>query len=774
MQPYIAVIRDSFHAALSSRILWVAFLAIWLLLGALAPIGYREDFTTTFRGQDFHNGTRMKAMLARGLVDPSADNTPVGRLAAAMPEDLRRQLQRVGEGDEVRIRLSVLADALNDRLDDESWYDAQAWQSTLRLKELRELDDLPDGELNDSMRRRRARLRIEAALPGVFETRASRSIMLTYAGLDFPANLAVDKTQFSTLINQWVIPVIIDWLLGFALVFLGILVTASIIPDMLQPGSLHLLLSKPVSRSMLLLSKFVGGCAFVFLCVVQLIVGLYLVAGLRLDVWNIRLLWCIPVSVFLFAVFYSVSTVAGLRWRSPILAIGLTMIFGTICLVVGIVGGFFDGLVTRPDQIQGLAVAGDSLFGSTRGGGLVRLDRDENRWVEVFESDAMSPDRVLPPIKLNDTTIATARVRGGRFNPFGSGALDMLVLNETDDWNPEPSLRLPAATSWLFSAGDSVLAMNTGELAITSRKSILEAAGQPTDDDAEEDESEETDWLAKLTNMMGGVTSGFTSVLPERMAITPPRAVIVDTDGKWLGALSRGRLVRLERTESPGERWTLTAERPLEGEASLRGVLARSLDDLLVARAEEPIQLFNSETLEPTGQIELPASLLPTSAVGLGESGRFALVTSDGRCRIVERGESKEWRIGGPLAIREVESSFYERDSNRLMVVHHIDRVDVLSADDLTMIEQIRPSLSRWRLVNRYAITPLRLIIPQTGELGETIAAMVSGKSALSFDDGTEEGELVRYDIIRPVASCATFITVMLLIGCVYFSTRDF
>ena len=69
--------------------------------------------------------------------------------------------------------------------------------------------------------------------------------------------------------------------------------------------------------------------------IVQLVVGLYLVAGFRLDVWNLRLLWCIPVSVFLFSVFYSVSAVAGLRWRSPILAIALTTIFGTICLVVG-------------------------------------------------------------------------------------------------------------------------------------------------------------------------------------------------------------------------------------------------------------------------------------------------------------------------------------------------------------------------------------------------------------------------------------------------------
>ena len=159
MSPYFAVVRDSFHAALASRVLWIAFIAIWLLLGALSPIGYREDFTTTFRGRDFHNGTRLKAMLAQGLVDDEVKQTPAGRIAAVMPEDLARQLKRVGDGDEVRIRLSVLADALNECLDDESWYDEESWSSALRFRELRDLERLGE-DLDNSLRRRRARLRI--------------------------------------------------------------------------------------------------------------------------------------------------------------------------------------------------------------------------------------------------------------------------------------------------------------------------------------------------------------------------------------------------------------------------------------------------------------------------------------------------------------------------------------------------------------------------------------------------------------------------------------
>ena len=112
------------------------------------------------------------------------------------------------------------------------------------------------------------------------------------------------------------------------------------------------------------------------------------------------------------------------------------------------------------------------------------------------------------------------------------------------------------------------------------------------------------------------------------------------------------------------------------------------------------------------------------------------------------------------------------KDIQRLR--HHIDRIDVVHPSDLSIVERIRPSLQRWRLIDRYVMSPLRMLIPQTGELGETIESMVSGKSAVTIDDGSEQGQVVRYDILRPVLSCATFITVMLGLSCLFFATRDF
>ena len=780
MKPYLAIIRDSFHAALASRVLWIAFVAIWLVLAALAPFGYQEDLTTDFRGaRDLENRSRLRGLLAQGLTDPELADTAVGRLAAVMPENIAEELMAVSEGKETTLRTSEYADALNKCLDDESWYDEEAWASTLRLAELRELDELADEELDESKRRRRARLRIEAAMPGVFATRSAKSISLIYAGFDFPAELAVDKTRFVGIINQLVVPLIIDWLLGFILIFLGILVTASMIPDMLQPGSLHLLLSKPVSRSMLLISKFIGGCAFVFLCVIQLVVGLYFVAGLRLDIWNARLLWCIPVSVFLFSVFYSVSVLAGLRWRSPILAIGVTTMFGGICFVVGIIGGVFDGFVTGPARIKSMAVLGDVTFASTQGSGLIRYDNKSNEWVEIFSSGAISMDRVIAPVVIDQDTIVTSRTTGGRMNPFGSGSSDLLVLSADNDWEPEPSVGLPPATVSLYKAGDSLLTLSGGNLNQTGIAGVLAAAGEEPADEKKEEEKTETLGLAggllgRLSSMLGVAPAGFKSVLPRGMAIDPPSVIIVSASGNDLYVLSRARLLRFARSDD-GQSWTQAAERELKGDPSIAGVIAVSGTLVMVSRAEQPIELFDRETFEPIAEVDLSDRLLPTSVVGMGES-RFMLLTSDARCRIVAPKDSTEngFALSDCVGPSAVEAITYAPDQRLVYLAHHTDQVDMLNADDLVKQREIDPSLSVWRRVDKYLISPLRFVIPQTGELGETIGSIVSGKSAITVRDASGEEQVVRYDIIRPVFSCSLFIGVMLMLNCIYFGTRDY
>lgn len=822
IRPYLTVVIDSFRSAFASRVLWVALIVIYIFLLAIAPIGYREVFTTTFRWPDFANGTRMKAMLARGIaeLDHQGDDaltrgkeTPPGRIARNLPVELQGNLRKVAEGQEVRIQLDVFADGLNQLYENDRWYDAEVWKKTPRLRELREIESLDESELSDDLRKRRDRLRIEAALPGVFENRGSRSIAFTYAGMSFPAVLQIEKPQFQMLLNHFVLRIIIEWVLGFAMIFLGILVTAAIIPDMLQPGSLHLLLSKPVSRGWLFLAKFVGGCAFVFVCVTQLIIGLWLIAGLRLDVWNARLLLCIPVCVFLFAVFYSVSAVAGLKWRSPILAIGLANVFGAACLIIGMAGGLSDAFVVERDRISGLTVSGDTIIAATRGGHLRRYDSGQSAWVNLFPDDNGSSDRIIPPVTLSGGTVATARVRGGRMNVFGSGATPLLLVDPQPNSIPEPSIELPAGTLALHAMPDgAILAQNSGELMI-ARASDLRPLNEPenaADEPAEaagvegektaENESPRAKpdagsgfgiWLPKLMKMMGGPSDGFDSVLPEGMTLTSPSSVAVSQDGNSLIVLSGGRLTRLDRPSPSGSpsdqsRWARSAE--AEVTVAGRNAWLRYISDSVVVllQPKEPPKFFSDSLqpleVDPTVVAEI-GELSVLSAVSCHAADCLVIHASNGQAWVVSADNEQTFRVRRLGRMSRVEAIRWDNDTGELWVAQKIDQVAVWNLRDVSggrlpsrPERELRPSISGWRLVERYVVTPLRMITPQTGELGDTIASIVSGEDSLQlpFASAGEPAIVERYNVWRPVLTCGGFIAVMLLIGCVYFSRTDF
>lgn len=821
MRPYLAVVMDSFRSAFASRILWIAFLAIWLLLAALAPIGFQEVYTTRFRGEELSNGTQLKAMLARGLIDPQEEGTALGRLSAAMPGSLKKQLRTVARQN-TPIQKWALADGLNRALDDESWYDQEAWQGTIRLTELKELDKLSEKQITEDQRRRRARLRIEAALPGGLIPRPSRSINLSYAGFAFPVDFPVTKKQFLVLVNQYVIPVMMDWLLGFILVFLGILVTASIIPEMLQPGSLHLLVSKPISRFGLLIAKYIGGCTFVLLCVCQLVVGLWAIAAWRLELWNPAILWCIPVAVFLFAVYFSVSLLAGLQWRSPILSIGVTCLFGGFVLVVGIFGGYFDQFVTGPEQISSMVKSADQLLVTTRGRQLRVFNDQANGWDDLFDKESVRRrDLLVRPVAISDDVFVSAKISGGQYNLYGNGTLEMLVLDRRADYKPIPLLPVPNGTRQFLVFGDQLLAMNNAGLLATPVSSVLQRIeterarldDQGDDSEPEEEAAEENpevtdqdlqavnqmeqlawtqDLVGNLFRMQGGAVEEFQPILPEEIQLVEPLAATVAAGGKWLVLYSRGRLFWFGQPAPSSDQTTLELIGQLElpGSDAARTRLAASGQQVLVARADEPVRWLDLASGKLVGgklvgEIEVGSrdSVIDVSTLAdkpvaendAASSGRFAVLTSDGTLHLVERqGDALAART---LGLDDVHSIDFDSDSQRLLVAHDIDQVEIVAvASDGSLLSDrsIRATPAGWRKLDSWVMEPLRTLTPQTGELSETVAGLVSGRGSSAIERGFGDAEVRRYRIWRPVLSCGMFIVAIMSLSCFLFVRRDF
>lgn len=126
-------------------------------------------------------------------------------------------------------------------------------------------------------------------------------------------------------------------------VLIGVIITASFIPNLLQKGAVDLWLSKPIHRPALLVYKYLGGLLFVFLLTTFTVVGVWAIIGLRSGIWAPGFLIVIPAVTFYFALLYSVSTLAAVLTRSTVVAILMTLVVWFVLWLNGTIHSVLDG-----------------------------------------------------------------------------------------------------------------------------------------------------------------------------------------------------------------------------------------------------------------------------------------------------------------------------------------------------------------------------------------------------------------------------------------------
>ena len=123
------------------------------------------------------------------------------------------------------------------------------------------------------------------------------------------------------------------WLSILATV-LALVTTAGMIPDFISGGSIELMLSKPVSRTRLYLTKFATGLLFVGLQVAIFSVASMLVIGIRGGVWEPGILLSIPIVVLFYSYLFCVCTLRGLITRSTLASLLLTVLLWFILFLL--------------------------------------------------------------------------------------------------------------------------------------------------------------------------------------------------------------------------------------------------------------------------------------------------------------------------------------------------------------------------------------------------------------------------------------------------------
>lgn len=115
-----------------------------------------------------------------------------------------------------------------------------------------------------------------------------------------------------------------------------IISSASFVPSMVDKGTIDLLLSKPLSRFNILMSKYLGAVIFVGISLVYFIGAIWLILSVKSGYWNFNFLFTILSLTFAFAVMYSIVVLIGLTTQSSIIAIlvNLFLLF-VICPILG-------------------------------------------------------------------------------------------------------------------------------------------------------------------------------------------------------------------------------------------------------------------------------------------------------------------------------------------------------------------------------------------------------------------------------------------------------
>lgn len=120
---------------------------------------------------------------------------------------------------------------------------------------------------------------------------------------------------------------VVEGMAGTFGIMLSLAATAFFVPRMLEKGEADILFSKPVGRTLLLVSRYLSGILFVGVLSFVLVLGMHLGFLVRSGYSDTGFLWGSLTLVYVFALVHAVSTVVGVFTRSAVTALLVSILF---------------------------------------------------------------------------------------------------------------------------------------------------------------------------------------------------------------------------------------------------------------------------------------------------------------------------------------------------------------------------------------------------------------------------------------------------------------
>lgn len=744
MRPYLAIIKDSFREAMASRVLWVMLVLITAFLAASAPVGMTEQGQSTFGPSNIIGGDALGKKL---FTQQAADRPSPGKHIWPMLRPETRH--KLSANPPQPLSVDSWAEELNLLLARPDLYHKASWKDVTLNEEAQQLLQHDPEKLSKERLARRNRLLLDAAFHDELLPAGGQELYLSYAFL-WRSEEPLRATK-ETILHP-LLTFLVDSIFGTVGVLTAILVTSTMIPRTFEAGSVDLLISKPVSRYLVYLSKFFGGCVFIFINASYLVVGLWLIVGLRLGEWNHGLLLCIPVLMFLFAVYYSVSALAGLFWNNAIIAVVITVVFWASCVLTSIVKRGMEGLFFETQAIVQILPVGDELF-------------------TINRLDLMSRMGAVPPGQRGSSSADQVQQWDAADRRWKTAKLSAVLKEPQPEELPRGfRIPIPGGSMALFAFDQEKL------LLVTARGLFY---WQPPADDRNPFNVRSPGGLFDLGFKDAG----------DKVDFDVPFSAAVDSVTGDL-AVHDGRKLYLFKLNAQGK-FRLASK--LDSPTEERTVMAYGSGVVLLAQADGRIDLFKTSDLagaggEGTGpgeRFQTPRRRQPREYRPEGDSSpRFAYASPDGRwfavlfhTRRLWVWDEKEQRDFSRQVAGQgnISAAVFTRDE-KLAVADAYTRLSEYDLKTGQITRQFSPRLTTTEWIYWYPVKGLYTIFPKPGEMGEMNQYLVSGRQTQSINPQLDDLEIeqVKLNIWTPLWSNLAFVAVVLGLGCIYVSRKDY
>ena len=760
-RPYWTVLKDAFHEAFVSRVLWILLAVLTLILLSLIPLELCEQRVTQLQLGSVNDWPALISHIYRDA--NRAEPSPGKRIWDQSDEDFRHTIAEVAKSENAadisRQMVPRLLDALNKLIGSRQLYDAAAWKGITLDEQTTTLLDKGIDKLSEDDLAVFNRQLLQAAFPKELAGMPEKELRLTYFGTALGGPLPISGSMARPLIQQLVAQTM-DFLVGTVAVFIAILVTAPMIPQTFEAGSIDLLLSKPVARPLLFLVKFLGGCVFILLNAGYFIVGLWAILGFRFQLWNNALLWCIPVFLFLFVVYYSVSAWAAVLWKNATVSIVLTILFWAACFTVETAKNLIERFFINPARITQLIPTDDSLLAVNQAGDFVEWHSTD--WETILKPEQGGPFSrrnilIGPVYDASRKQIAyIQRTQGGRMRFLTSGTRLVTVAWSAGSWKRNEGPTPPSGASWLFNdpEGNTTIVAPSGVFRLNDKNGSGRAP---------------TRLLGFAIPFTGGGGDSYIPIGPKpALRLEDSFAAAMHPLSGDLVLYQSGVIYRLRRQKNGTYR--RDGERKLEN-AEQAALLAFAGEHIVLASSDGQTFILRADTLETQKQFRPAGKGEPYQIKATADGRQFAVLFHNGTLALFDAQGEQLQTLGGVSAIQF-------DDKGGLFVADRATRVTRydLNQKPFQIADRYAPPLDTLQATYRYFILPFYTVFPKPGELGNVVNYLLTDQDTIT--EGSPIGAdlrqtRTRLDVFGPIWSSLAFVVVMLSITCWYIHRAD-